>query len=260
VGRPVGGTGTRPPPIRAVGPYKTDRLVWSAIGMAEQGVRSRQPRAEATRAHLIETAALAFAEHGFEAVSLNDLVEASGLSKGAFYFHFASKEDLALAAFRAKQEELVSRLLAGELPEAAAERVRVLLRRRARLIGEDPSLGCVTRLGSELNVRSAPGSDYTGFQKLALGLIADLVREGQARREFRADLDPEAAARVVFAAIVGMDVLSLLFSEGKDLERRSDEFVELILVGLLVGTGPTRTRPRGKERGHGTRHTTPKPR
>ncbi len=210
--------------------------------MAEQGVRSRQPRAEATRARLIETAALAFAEHGFDAVSLNDLVEASGLSKGAFYFHFASKEDLALAAFRAKQEDLVARLLAEDAPLSAPEHLATLLRRRARLLREDASLACVTRLGSELNVRSGPGSAYASFQDLALGLIADLVREGQARREFRADLDPEGAARAIFASIVGIDVLALLSSGGKDLEDRSDELIELILPGLVGPSRPTGRR------------------
>jgi len=221
---------------------------------------NRQPRAEATRAHIVATAALAFAERGYEGVSLNDLVAASALSKGAFYFHFASKEDLALAAFRAKQEELVSRLLANELPESASEQVEALLRRRARLIREDPSFGCVTRLGSELNVRSAPGSAYVGFQELALSLIADIVRHGQARREFRADLDAEAAARVIFAAIVGIDVLSLLSSGGKDLEERSDELIELLLAGLQSRAETSNVPTQGKERDHGARRTTRVPR
>lgn len=201
-------------------------------------VRSRQPRAEATRARIVETAARAFAENGFEGVSLSELATATGLSKGAFYFHFASKDELALATFRAKQEELVSRMLAGELPESASERLAMLLGRRARLIREDPSLGCVTRLGSDLNVRSAPGSTYGGFQQLALDLIAGVVRDGQARGEFRAGLDPDGAARAVFAAIVGMDTLSLLLSGGTDLEERSEELVELILPGLSVSPRP----------------------
>jgi AcrR family transcriptional regulator len=197
-------------------------------------MRSRQPRADRTRSHIIETAALAFAERGFDGVSLNDLVRTSEVSKGAFYFHFPSKEELALACFRTKQEELLARLLADELPAAAADRVAHLLRRRARLVREDPSLGCVTRLGSELNVRSAPGSTYASFQDLALTLIADLIRDGQRAGEFRAGLDPDGAARTIFAAIVGTDVLSLLFSEGSDLPSRSEELTDLVLHGLLT--------------------------
>lgn len=82
--------------------------------------RRRQERAERTRAHIIDTAAAAFAEHGFDGVSFNDVVKQSGLSKGAFYFHFSSKDDLAVATFRAKQEEMVSRLFAESLPADSA--------------------------------------------------------------------------------------------------------------------------------------------
>jgi hypothetical protein len=129
-------------------------------------------------------------------------------------------------------------MLAGELPESAPERLAMLLVRRAQLIRADPSLGCVTRLGSDLNVRSGPGSTYGGFQQLALDLIAGLVSDGQRRGEFRTGLDPDGVARAVFAAIVGMDTLSLLLSGGSDLEERSQELVELILPGLLASPGP----------------------
>jgi len=202
--------------------------------MTQAVARSRQPRADRTRAHIIETAARAFAEHGYEGVSLNELVRTSQVSKGAFYFHFPSKEELALACFRAKQEELLARLLAEEAPPKLAERLAFLMRRRAGLVREDPSLGCVTRLGSELNVRSAPGSTYASFQDLALQLIADLIREGQRGHDFRTDLDPEAAARAIFATILGLDALSLLMSGGADLEERSEEVVDLVLRGLLA--------------------------
>src|SRR5579862_8264708 len=79
------------------------------------GSPPKQERSERTRAHIIQTAASAFAEHGFDGVSLNNLVTASGLSKGAFYFHFSSKEEIALAAFRAKQQEMLTLLAANRL-------------------------------------------------------------------------------------------------------------------------------------------------
>ena len=203
--------------------------------------RPRQERAERTRAQIIDTAAAAFAEHGYDGVSFNDLVRASGLSKGAFYFHFSSKDDLAVATFRAKQEEMVSRLFAESLPADSAERAAWLMRRRAQLIREDPALLCVSRLGTDLTARSTPGSEYASYHDLALGLLADLVADGQRTGQFRADIRPVAAARAIFAAMVGMDALSLLSSGGKDLEDRSDELLDLLLEGLLKR--PNRARP-----------------
>src|SRR6476469_6412324 len=69
------------------------------------------PKGHATRAFILQTAAEAFAERGYADTTLAELIGRSGLTKGAFYFHFASKEQLALAVLEEKQSrwlELVS--------------------------------------------------------------------------------------------------------------------------------------------------------
>ncbi len=199
--------------------------------------RPRQERSERTRAHIVETAAAEFAERGFDGVSLNDLVAASGMSKGAFYFHFASKEEIALAAFRAKQKEIFSLFAAQPAPTGAADRLAFNLRMRARLMRDDPSLRCITRLGSQFNLRSAPGSAYVAYLNATLRSIADLVTDGLRRGEFRGGLDPEAAARAIFACTVGIDSLSHLWSNGEDLGARTEEMIGVLLNGLLEPAG-----------------------
>jgi AcrR family transcriptional regulator len=195
--------------------------------------RPRQERAERTRAHIVDTAAVAFAEHGFDGVSLNDIVSASGISKGAFYFHFSSKEELALAAFRAKQQEMLSKLAAQPTRSSRAELLVSSMRTRAQLIREDPSFRCISRLGAQFNLQSASGSVYASYLDQAIGSIAELIEDGQRVGEFRADLDPDAAARVIFAGAVGIDSLAQVSSGEKDLESRVDELIDLVLHGLL---------------------------
>lgn len=194
---------------------------------------------------IIETAARAFAEHGFEAVSLNELVAATGMSKGAFYFHFSTKEEVALAAFRSKQIELIERL-AVEVDANAdvVDQLTAILLRRAELVSDDPSLHCVIRLGGELSARSNAGSDYASFMETATNTLAGLIRRGIRSGEFRRQLDPEATARAIFAWIVGMDSLSLLDSAGKDLAQRTDEVLALLIPALTAD--PSRKRRRSR--------------
>jgi len=199
--------------------------------------RSRQERAERTRSLIIDTAARAFAERGFDGVSLNELILASGMSKGAFYFHFRNKEEVALAAFRAKQQELIARLLAdAEAGASATDELRRVLRRRARLISDDPTMRCVVRLGAELSVRSGPGSEYGSFQQVAVRSLAELIERGVRSKEFGAQLDPLHTARAVFAWIVGIDSLSLLDSAGTDLAERTEEVLALLIPALGIHT------------------------
>ena len=216
--------------------------------------RRPQARAQRTRQQIIETAATAFAGRGFDGVALNDIVRASGLTKGAFYFHFASKEELALAAFRAKQEELVGHLT-GERGQAAAgagqkagalEALAALLRRRAELLASDPSLRCVTRLGGDLMTRYGPGSDFAEFQELALDLIGGLLAQGQREGCIRQDLPPRQTAETIFAAIIGIDQLSELMSRGEDLPRRTGELLDLLIPALAAPAAKAADLPRNQ--------------
>jgi len=212
--------------------------------------RRPQARAQRTRQQIIEAAATAFAAHGFEGVALNDIVRASGLTKGAFYFHFASKEELALAAFRAKQEELLGHLtderaLAGD-GAGALEALAVLLRRRAELLAADPSLRCVTRLGGDLMTRHGPGSEFEEFQELALDLIAGLLARGQREGCIRRDLPPRPTADTIFATIIGIDQLSQLVSRGQDLPQRTGELLSLLIPALAAPAASPADLPRNR--------------
>jgi len=59
---------------------------------------SREKVAE-NRARILDAAARLFREHGVEGVTVAQIMKAAGLTHGAFYGHFASKEDLVAAAF-----------------------------------------------------------------------------------------------------------------------------------------------------------------
>ncbi len=56
-----------------------------------------QQRGEATRARILEAALDQFAAHGYEAASVDEICARAGVSKGAFYHHFESKQALFLA-------------------------------------------------------------------------------------------------------------------------------------------------------------------
>src|SRR3954453_2597019 len=56
---------------------------------------TKQARSENTRLHLVRSAAELFDSNGFAGATLEDVSRAAGVTKGAFYFHFSSKDELA---------------------------------------------------------------------------------------------------------------------------------------------------------------------
>ena len=69
------------------------------MGQQERGTRSRQT--------ILEAAARVFDERGYDAASTNDILALSGLTRGALYHHFPSKEAIAAALVAAQSEALV---------------------------------------------------------------------------------------------------------------------------------------------------------
>lgn len=57
-------------------------------------------QAEENRERILDNAATLFRERGFDGIGLNDLMQAAGLTRGGFYGHFESKDDLAAQATR----------------------------------------------------------------------------------------------------------------------------------------------------------------
>ncbi len=83
-----------------------------------------------------------FAERGFADVSLDDVAEAAGVTRGAVYHHFRNKAALFAAVASACHQQVADAVV------AAAEASRV---------GSDPRRRHVTR-GPEITLRSVPGS------------------------------------------------------------------------------------------------------
>jgi AcrR family transcriptional regulator len=75
----------------------------------QQGVSGkRAAQGRATRGQLIEVATGLFAEHGYEGTSIEAVLTAAGVSRGALYHHFAGKEALFTAVLEAISDRVTA--------------------------------------------------------------------------------------------------------------------------------------------------------
>jgi AcrR family transcriptional regulator len=79
----------------------------------EKSADKRLEKGQETRRAIIETATRLFAEHGYAAVSIDAVLAACEISRGALYHHFASKEALLEAVFEAVEIDVTNKVLAG---------------------------------------------------------------------------------------------------------------------------------------------------
>jgi AcrR family transcriptional regulator len=70
---------------------------------------TQSERRSATRASLIEAAEKLFAKQGYEATSTDEILAGAGVSRGAMYYHFATKQDVFEAVFVAASDGAIRR-------------------------------------------------------------------------------------------------------------------------------------------------------
>jgi AcrR family transcriptional regulator len=89
-------------------------------------VPTQAERTEATRGKLIATGRILFAEKGFAATSTEDILGASGVSRGAMYHHFTSKTELFQAVFEAVEDDLTNGVMVTATASGETDPMRIL--------------------------------------------------------------------------------------------------------------------------------------
>ncbi|MCU1445505.1 ScbR family autoregulator-binding transcription factor [Cryobacterium sp.] len=191
-----------------------------------------QARAVETRAVIIRAAADVFGAFGYGGASMADICLAAGLTKGAVYFHFESKEALALAVIDAQHERAIA--LGGELLHSDQPGLHVLVRMAVELATQlrtDPVSRAGIRLTMESSNLSAPVvTPYEDWIAACDLLLRRAILDG----DVRADVDVAAAARFISPAFTGVQVVSDVLTGRDDLMQRIVEMWSFVLPSLVV--------------------------
>ncbi|WP_345961656.1 ScbR family autoregulator-binding transcription factor [Streptomyces sp. BRB040] len=199
-------------------------------GAPERGPEPKQDRSVRTRQLVLLKAAECFAENGYADSSVLDVAERAGMTKGAVYHHFPSKEMLAIAVV----EEHYARwpaLLAQTRTKGLApfDTVMDLLDGVAVAFRRDPVVQAGARLQLERSLIGAPlPAPYVGWTQL----ITELLVDARAAGELRTGVAPEEAARLVVASFFGMQHISDVLHGRADLAERWAEVRRMILSAL----------------------------
>lgn len=167
-------------------------------------VVTRQARSENTRSHLVRSAAELFDRNGFAGATLEDVSRAAGVTKGAFYFHFSSKDELGGAI----QAEACALLRAAtHRATAAASAVQSLVNLTHELAGwleSEPVVRASFRTARENGQRGKP---FLDFHTDWLATVETLLVAARSGGELRDDVAVEQAATLVLTLSTGVEML-----------------------------------------------------
>ena len=193
-------------------------------------------RGERARRAILDAALPVFARDGYAAASLNQIIEASGLTKGGFYFHFPSKQALALAVVADHQQRWISRIDAEiSVYDTAVDRLFAAPRLIARYAKQGEGPAALSKLVEELARDPDLRDEVCASIRAWLDTVTQHFAAAQAEGAVRGDLDPAMLAQVAVGGFVGAQAISEQLRDGRFLDR-IDAVVHVVRLATQGGT------------------------
>ncbi|MGW0363872.1 ScbR family autoregulator-binding transcription factor [Streptomyces sp. NPDC002990] len=201
--------------------------------------RVRQERAEITRQAILDGAAVAFDRSGFDGTSLSDVVRNAGVTKGALYFHFPSKEALARALMD-EQFQVSQDLPAIEDP--GLQTVIDLTHRMAHGLRTNVRIRAGIRLVIEFGSFTQPDpSPYNAWIDTCHACLVPARERG----DVLPSIDPYDLSALLVGSFTGIQVTSHVRTGREDLHSRLTDLWTFLLPGIVPAPRIPRFDPTG---------------
>ncbi|MFJ3883283.1 ScbR family autoregulator-binding transcription factor [Streptomyces sp. NPDC090077] len=190
--------------------------------MAEQ---VQQVRAIRTRRAILSAAAKIFEERGYQAATISEILAAAGVTKGALYFHFQSKEDLAHGVLSSQNQNLA-------IPDRSTmiqEIVDMMMLHTYRL-QTDPMVRASVRLAMD---QLAQGLDRSGPWLAWVAPITERLERAQTRGELLPHVTAAETADVIVGTYAGIQSMSQALTDYQDLGVRVTALLRHLLPSIV---------------------------
>jgi len=191
-----------------------------------------QQRSEETRAKILESSVKLFSTRGFSAASVDDICEEAGISKGAFYHHFESKQALFLALLDGWLQAIDSAIESSK--DKTAPETFMQMTEAFPYLFETAGEGLPMfiefwlQASRDKTIWEASIAPYRRYHKYFTSLIKKGVEEGSF-----VEVDPDLASRMIVATAMGLLLQSLLDPKGAKWEKVARESTDLLINSLL---------------------------
>jgi TetR/AcrR family transcriptional repressor of mexJK operon len=218
-----------------------------AVPLGSAG-RGKKKRTDAKRDRIVRSAAKLFLERGYDNVSINDIIDVVGGSKGTIYSNFGSKEKLFEAVVEQMCSDVTIRIDTRPVGTLHQQATRIAQSFVSKVLS--PQILCFHRLMTSIG-RTFPDAGklfYDTGPRTVYRIIADWIALHQMEGNIRDDQDPHRLAVLFHDMLIGEHQLSWLTSASSDRDRarRIDQTVRLAVSVFLEGCARPAARKSGR--------------
>jgi AcrR family transcriptional regulator len=189
-----------------------------------------------TKKRLYESAEKLFSNNKFAAVSVESIAEAAGVTKGTFYVHFDSKDELYLSVFNdfVSQLDMDYRAFIDALPAdmPASDVLLALIGRITDVLVGSIGYENMKNLYTVQLTRDVDTAGVNGYNRDLYKLFSDVLDRGIQRGEFQSSLPLEDLARHFVLAVRGLTYEWCIRYPDFDLREQAVAHYKILLTGL----------------------------
>lgn len=206
--------------------------------MKEKKFDKRKVQGAETKKRLYEIAEKLFAQHEFANVSVEDITDEAGITKGAFYVHFASKDELialliadyaarADMDYKAFLETLPSNMTTSDVLLTLIEKIVDVLMNK---------IGCnnMKKVYQMMLAGTVDTEAVKGYSRDIYTLFYSIIEKGIWREELKKDLPVDVLSQHLVMAIRGISYEWCIRYPDFDLKEQSMEHFRLLLEGIKI--------------------------
>lgn len=173
-----------------------------------------------------------FAARGFFTAQVADVARAAGVAAGTVYLYFRGKDDLLVSIFERTMKEAIAegRGTVSGLADPA-DRLREIAKLHLGRLGRDRSLAIVFQIELRQSTKFMERFSATQLREY-LGIIRDVIADGQAAGAFRTDINPTLGAKLFFGMLDEMATNWILSRRKYSLVAEADAIVDLFVRGV----------------------------
>ena len=198
--------------------------------------RARQPPPRPERGEkrdaLLRAAIETFAARGYFNAQVADVARTAGVAAGTVYLYFRGKDDLLISIFEKTMKEAIA---AGRDSIAALgdplARLRAIARLHLDRMSRDRALAVVFQVELRQSTKFMERFSTTHVREY-LGIIRDVIAQGQGQGVFRKDLNPTLASKLLFGMLDEMATNWILSKRKYSLTAEADAIVDLFVHGV----------------------------
>ena len=195
--------------------------------MIKKSITRRQEQAMETKERIYLAAISLMDRKGFENFTVADISSEAGVSVGAFYHHFTTKNDILAEIFHKADEYFSTQVVSSLGKKKAPEKIIAYFDHYAKF-----NVGSGVELTRQLF--NPKIKFFIKKDRPMLTILERLIQEGQENKEIRADESPEELSRFLFVMARGIVFEWSLYDGSYDLEATMHKYISRLVTTLRI--------------------------